>query len=169
MMKRWIPFLILNIIVSAITTLLVLRWWDQNHRAQALLPAPTAASVQGVVSSVTPEPQQEPTLPALDEEWIRIDTVIGAGDVNNEVVEFVRMGEGDLRLTGWQVVDEQRHRYTFPDLLLNKNGAVRLYSREGQNTVMELFWGLGEPVWSSGEVVTLLDPEGNIRATYQIP
>lgn len=168
-MKRWIPFLILNIIVSAITTLLVLKWWDHNRRAQALLPDATPAGVVAVVSTDTPQPQPEATLPFLDTEWIEIDTVIGAGDLNNEVVEFVRIGEGDLELTGWQVVDEQRNRYTFPDLLLNKNGAVRLYTRTGQDSVMELYWGLDEPVWSSGEVVTLLDSAGNTRATYQIP
>ncbi|HZW02433.1 MAG TPA: lamin tail domain-containing protein [Anaerolineaceae bacterium] len=167
-MKRWIPFLILNILVSAITTLLVLRWWDQNHRAQSLLPATTPVT-EGLVSSVTPQPQPDPVLPSLDEEWMQVDTVIGAGDLNNEVVVFARVGEGDLRLTGWQVVDENRNRFTFPDLLLNTNGAVRLYSRAGEDSVMELYWDLDEAVWSSGELVTLLDPEGNTRATYQIP
>jgi hypothetical protein len=170
-MKRLIPFLILNVIVSALTTLLVLNLWDQSHRTN-LPPANNTPQVQAATTSQENQPaapEAQATLPPLDQEVIRVDTVIGAGDLANETVVFLRVGEGDLLMTGWQVQDEDGNSYTFPDLVLNKNGSVRLYSQAGQNSVIELYWGSGQAIWKNGELVSLYDPQGNLRASFRIP
>jgi UDP:flavonoid glycosyltransferase YjiC (YdhE family) len=36
-------------------------------------------------------------------------------------------------------------------------------------TVIDLYWGLNDPVWESGEEAQLLDPSGNVRAVYTVP
>jgi hypothetical protein len=46
---------------------------------------------------------------------------------------------------------------------------VNVFTKEGSNTVSELYWGLDQPVWKSGEIATLRDPAGEVRATYLIP
>jgi hypothetical protein len=69
----------------------------------------------------------------------------------------------------WKLEDEDNHRYVFPQLMLNKDGAIKLYTKPGTNTVIELHWGIKEPVWKSGELVTLLDQNGTAQATYRIP
>ena len=39
----------------------------------------------------------------------------------------------------------------------------------GQDTPTDLYWGLEEPIWESGELVTLLDSEDTIQATFEAP
>lgn len=169
--KRVIPFLILNIIISAATTLTVLLLWDRTLRPVQPL-AVSGGSSGGIPSTASrqqPTPEGEATLPPLDEPVILIETIVGAGDLQNEAVLLRRVGEGELLLTGWKLTNGRGAEYTFPYLLLNKNGAVRLYSRAGNNTVMELFWGSQQAVFRSGDVVSLYDWQGNLRASYTLP
>jgi hypothetical protein len=46
---------------------------------------------------------------------------------------------------------------------------VTIFSRVGTSTVVELYWGLDEPIWTPGEKAFLLDPQGDIQAVYTIP
>ncbi len=171
--KRLLFFLTLNVIVSAVTTLLVLFWWDRTHRAE--LPALTLSqppASQPVVSEGTqaaPPPSARVTLPPTGTPVMEIKNVFGAGDLQNEVVVLQRVGDGELPVANWKLTDDDGNSYTFPDLVLNKGGAVQLYSRAGSDSVIELYWGRSEPVWQTGEQVTLLDPLGNTRATFTIP
>jgi hypothetical protein len=184
-------YLVLNVLVSAATTLGVLFIWDTLRKAElsappvqpaaAALPAgPTAAvpTVAGVETeaaatppaSTTPEPSPTPLPPGA--EVIQIQSVVGAGDLALEVVMLRRVGEGNLPMTGWKLEGERGQSYVFPGtpaLTLYKDGAVQVYSRTGDDTVMEVFWDRGEPAWQSGEVIRLVDPEGTERATYKVP
>jgi hypothetical protein len=160
--RRLFPYLILNIIVSAATILTILWFWDRsrNFDLPMLTPLPAA-------STLTPE--DTPTLPPLDKPVILIKNVFGSGDLQNEVVLLNRQGEGKLELTGWQLKDGGGHTFTFPKLILNQDGAVQVYTRAGADSVIELHWGLDQPVWKSGMTVSLLDPLGNLRASLHIP
>jgi hypothetical protein len=160
--RRLFPYLILNIIVSAATILTILWWWDRSRNIDqpVLTPLPVAS---------TPTPEDTPTLPPLDQPVVLIKNVFGSGDLQNEVVLINRQGEGKLELTGWQLKDGIGHTFTFPKLILNQDGAVQVYSRAGADSVIELHWGLEQPVWKSGMTVSLLDPVGNLRASFPIP
>lgn len=162
-MKRWLPFLILNIIVSAGTTLAVLTIWNNLHPSNNFeINAPTAI-VQTSAGNA-----EEVELPPLDEEVIRISNVFAPGDLQNELLVVERVGEGDLNLRDWQIVDEDRNAYVFPAIDLVK-GQISLYSRSGTDTVNTLFWGSEEAIWSSGEMVKIYDSAGQERASYEIP
>lgn len=103
---------------------------------------------------------------------VTITSVIGAGDLESEHVVLKQEGEGELSLVGWRLEDEQQNIFIFPQfpqMILYKDGAVNIYSKSGSNSVIELFWGLEEPVWQSGETVVLRDPQGDVRATYKVP
>ncbi len=169
--KRIIPFLILNIIISAATTLTILLLWDRTLRPVQPLPVSVGntGGIPANASSPQPLPGGEATLPPLDEPVILIETVIGAGDLQNEAVLLRRVGEGELLLTGWKLTNGRGAEYVFPYLLLNRNGAVRLFSRAGNNTVVELYWGSQQAVFRSGDVVSLYDWQGNLRASYTLP
>ena len=167
--KRIFPYLILNIIISAATTLLVLTLWDRVQHPQ--LPAGTGGIPESTLASnpgADQTPQAQATLPPLDQPVIRIETVIGAGDLSTETVQLQRVGEGELQLAGWRL-EGNNLKYTFPALTLNKNGSVRLYSRSGQSTVIELYWGLESAAWKNGDTITLYDSNGDQRASYVIP
>jgi hypothetical protein len=160
--RRLFPYLILNIIVSAATILTILYLWDRSRNIDlpVLTPMPVAS---------TPTPEPTPTLPPLDKPVILIKNVFGTGDLQNEVVLLNRQGDGQLELTGWQLKDGNGHSFTFPKLILNQDGAVQVFSRAGADSVIELHWGLDQPLWKSGMTVSLLDPLGNLRASYHIP
>lgn len=160
--RRIFPYLILNIIVSAATILTILWLWDRsrNNDLTVLTPLPVAS---------TPTPEDTPTLPPLNRTVILIKNVFGTGDLQNEVVLLNRQGEGELELTGWQLKDGNGHTFTFPKLILNQDGAVQVFTRAGSDSVIELHWGLDQPIWKSGMTVSLLDPLGNLRASFHIP
>ena len=85
--KQWLPFIILNIIVSAATVLVVLFVWNRINPSKEL----TLQYPQSTPDNVT---QINPavTLPALDEETIKISNVIAAGDYQNEYQDDVFLG-----------------------------------------------------------------------------
>jgi len=166
--KRVFPYLILNVIISAATTLLVLVVWDRVQHPQPLL-----GGTGGIPPAVTTPfagatPVTEVTLPPVDQPVIMIETVIGAGDLTSETVQIKRIGEDELQLAGWWL-EGNGLKFIFPALSLNKNGSVRLYTRAGQSTVIELFWGLDKAAWKPGDTIRVFDPQGNQRASYTIP
>jgi hypothetical protein len=168
-LKRLLPYLLINILVSAATTLGVLYWWDQNQPAEAL---PVVPQVTPMAASPATNPQQPrivPTPPPLDQPVIEINNVFGVGDLETEAVRLQRVGEGELWMTGWQLKDRDGNVYIFPELLLNKDGAVEVNSKSGDDTVIELHWGLTRAAFNPGEEVTLYDPQGNLRSKFLIP
>jgi LysM repeat protein len=106
---------------------------------------------------------------AMGDPLVQIAYVLGAGDLNSERVRLERTGEGNLSLAGWVLHDENGNQFTFPELSLFPGAVVDLYSGAGRDTVMSLYWGLPEPIWSPGETVTLLDDQARPQATFSIP
>jgi LysM repeat protein len=101
---------------------------------------------------------------------VLIDSVIGVGDLATEHVVILSNTNGELSLAGWQIETSTGSTYTFPQVtLFVKGGPVKLFTKPGANTASELYWGLQAPVWLSGMVTTLRDPQGTIQASYTIP
>lgn len=170
-----ILYILLNIIISAATTLTVLNLWERARQSELDdLPGPALAgeqlpTVSGLAIQVTPTAAP---LPPADEPVIEIVSVIGAGDVSQEVVMLRRAGEGNLPMANWTLTGDRGSVYTFaeqPALVLYKGGAVMVYSRTGTDTATEVYWNRDEAAWHSGEQITLTDSEGTERAVYTIP
>ena len=224
--KRLFFYLLLNVLVSACTTLAILFTWDQMNGplprgllpkglalarpATATPPAessgtavarPTATEamiVYQVQSGDTFESiaanhnvsveeliaingftQSQPLgdgevlrIPLHPKGSVAIDSVIGAGDLDSERVLLKHRGEGELSLVGWRLEDTDGNVFIFPQfpqLVLFKGGAVNVYTKAGSNTVVDLFWGLKQPVWKSGDMVILRDAQGNVHTTFTVP
>jgi hypothetical protein len=183
--KRLIFYLVINILVSALTTLAVLWIWDRAHPQPiiSVTAPPTqttsqdAANADGDVpsetptqSEPTPTPTLEPTLDFAEETDVSIRAIVGAGNLDAEYVDIINQSNGKVDLTGWVLKDESGQEFIFPSLILNSGGAIKIYSKPGQNlSVIELFWNVDAPVWESGEIATLLDASGNAISTYTIP
>jgi hypothetical protein len=168
--KSTVYFILLNITFSAITTLIVLWLWDSS---KGNLPSPKTQPVE--ISIISPQVTfpvvtqvLSPTLPPIDQKLVRIENVFGVGDLQQEVVILKYVGDAELDLTGWQLKDGNNHIYIFSGLRVYKNSTIEIYSRAGPNNLTELNWNLDEFIWHSGDTVTLLDPEGNLRDSYLI-
>jgi hypothetical protein len=100
---------------------------------------------------------------------VELVSVIGAGTLSAEWVVVSYTGEGQINLANWELRDEDKNVFVFPQLVLHQNGAVQIHTASGTNTVIDLYWGENEPVWQSGEEAQLVDPSGTVRAKYKVP
>jgi uncharacterized membrane protein len=160
--RRLILYLLLNVFISACVTGAILFWYDRNYRTAALSPVRPAAPAQ---SDSLPAATFDPKVDIP----VEIVSIVGAGTLNAEWVVVRNAGTDPLNLAGWQLQDSDRNVFVFPNLTLNNGGAVQLHTMAGTNTVIDLYWGLANPVWDSGEEAELSDPGGNVRAVYQVP
>ena len=168
---KLLSYILLNILISAATTLTVLLIWQAVHP----LPKPTAFIADDPNPNSNPEisstlAENVPTMDFVNENIsLIIRTVVGAGNLDMEYVEILNQSDGAVDLTNWQLVSDQGSRFTFPALILNQGGAVEVHSKSGINTVIELYWQADTPLWQPGATVTLLDAAGETQATYSIP
>ena len=162
--RRLISYLLLNVFISACVTGAILFWYDRNYRSvsqSAVQPAAPLANQEISAPQATLDPQEK--IP------VEIVSVIGAGTLNAEWVVVTYKGEDQINLANWELRDEDRNVYVFPQLILHTDGAVQIHTASGTNTVIDLYWGESEPVWESGERAQLFDPSGNPRDDYKVP
>jgi hypothetical protein len=159
--KNLVVYLLLNVIISAITMLAVLWGWNQIQQTHRL---PGTA----ISENCPPIDLQDARLPPLDQKVVEIKVVFSPGNFQNEMVVIKRIGEGELVLTGWQMVDENGHKFVFPALSFSK-GEINIHTSSGVDSALDLYWGRSQAEWQTGETVRLLDPVENERASYVIP
>lgn len=172
--SRALLFLFVNIIVSAAATLTVLYLWERTHPEPEIIIFGAQDDNNSNSNSQDPlieqSPDINPTLPSFNEDiTINIRTIVGAGDVNVEYVEIVNQGQNPADLTGWQLIGDSERQFTFPALILNSGGAIKVLSKAGTNTVIELYWQSDSQIWRPGETVRLLNAEGKMVTSYTIP
>lgn len=149
--KRLIVYLVINVIVSALTTLLVLALWTRFILGGAPNFAPSNPTTDSTSSQLV------------------INAVIGAGNLENERVIIEHVGIEDVSLAGWRLRDESGAEYRFPALVLHPGAEVSVFSRQGDDSASELYWNRQAAVWRSGEQASLIDPSGRTQATYTVP
>ena len=162
--RRLLPYLLLNVLVSACVTSAILFWYHQNYRSvsqSAVQPAALLANQNASVPQVTLDPEVD--IP------VEIVSVIGAGTLSAEWVVVSYTGDDQLNLANWELRDGDKNVFVFPQLILHPNGAVQVHTASGTNTVIDLYWGKSDPVWESGEEAQLFDSSGNVRAKYKVP
>src|SRR5512139_7123 len=248
--RRWAVFIVINIVVSALTVLLILNAWEAgrttpraavptavptlNAPAQTQVAAtvmaptktPTPANTQkytvqsgdtlseiarkfdvsvadikalnnlpnpyilseGQVllipgSPLTPTPTRVPIptstrapLPvitgtastALGDFFVTIREIKVPGSLTNEQVILTNLS-GQVNMAGWTMTDGEGNQFTFPSLSLLSKGEVIVHTAKGTNSATDLYWGQSAPVWASGKVAYLRDPNSKLIATYQVP
>jgi LysM repeat protein len=121
-----------------------------------------AAPTEAAGPSATPSPP-----PSAEAPLVVIVGVSGVGNLNNEAVQLLNTG-GPAAMAGWTLEDGRGAVYVFPELNLYQ-GAIRIYTRLGNDTAIDLFWGLDETLWDPGATITLYDAAGTIQSTFAIP
>jgi len=164
--------MVLNIVVSAITIIVVLFLWENTRLKQVLFNSgdePVAVTTPEEVSGA-----EELTRELL----IEIGEVGGVGNLATEYLRLIRSGiesEDTISLQGWSIRDENNLNFNILEqsglasLELHSQGAVNIYTKAGSSNPIELYLGLSDPIWEPGETVTLIDPQGEVHDTYLIP
>ena len=160
--RKLILYLLLNVFISACVTGTILFWYDRNYRSATLSPI-QPAPVANNSSALQPTLNPQADIP------VEIVSVVGAGTLNAEWVVVGYKGEEQIDLANWQLRDEDRHVFVFPQLVLHKDGVIQVHTASGTNTVIDLYWNASDPIWESGEEAQLYDPNGNLRAVYKVP
>lgn len=170
-----IVYVLINIFISAVTILFVMWLWNRLNPLPSQSTDNFPMTINGTGSSPeTPgntgdEDQLETTEFVTDDFEVEIMTIVGPGNLDVEYVEIRNMSQGPVNMTGWQLVDEEGQAFTFPTLILNSHGDIKILSKKGMDTVIELYWQSDIPIWESGEKARLLDTNGETIATYSIP
>lgn len=160
--RRLLLYLLLNVFISACVTGAILFWYDRNYRSTALSPIQAAPLTS---SDSAPQPTLNPQVNIP----VEIVSVIGAGTLNAEWVVVKYKGDDQINLANWELRDEDKQVFVFPQLVLHKDGAVQIHTSTGTNTAIDLYWNAGDSIWRSGEKAELVDPSGNVRSTYIVP
>lgn len=161
-MKRVLPFLLLNIAISAVTMIIVLVVWQSFHKV------PETQAPEGFSQAPTAQPAvRSKGFYAGDS--IEILNVIGPGDLNFEAITLKNTGKAAVDLTGWSLRGSQGKQFTFPAFTVFPNGAFQVLSRSGVNTSLELYWNSSDALWQSGGAVSLYDPADEKRQEFTIP
>jgi len=132
------------------------------------IPTPTTAAPTEVVALPSPIPTEPAAAGGAGQ--LGVTGILDPGLLETEAVQFVNSGAQAQVMTGWKVRDEDGNVYTFGEVSIFGEGAgVLLHTRAGDNTFSDLFWGLDEPAWRSGEKLTLWDANEQVMATYTVP
>jgi LysM repeat protein len=100
---------------------------------------------------------------------IRIGALETPGNLLSEAVSLINDSNLAVNLQGWRLEREGGPTYTFGSVSLFPGGSLWLHSREGSNTSIALFWSQTAPVWQSGTVARLVNPQGDIVTSYIVP
>lgn len=195
-LKQWLLFIVVNIAVSAVTTLFVARALmnpgappaaDKAVAAPVELTQPPTPTPPGEAPVASPTPGEMPVLPAgpidnaapptptatppavittATSAQVRISTVLFPGQLSREVVVLVNEGD-TVDLTGWVLASSSGMAYTFGNVTLLKDSFINLHTTTGADVPTDLFWDRSEPAWKAGDRLTLSNGAQEI-ATFTV-
>jgi lamin tail-like protein len=161
--RKLLLYLLLNVLISACVAGAILFWYDRNYRVATL------SSVQPAAPQISQQLAAAATSNPNTKFPVEVVSIVGAGMLDAEWVTIRNAGEESLNLSGWQLKDTDKNVFTFPNLTLNADGAVRVHTGPGTDNVIDLYWNSSVPIWESGEEAQLFDSIGNQQDTYQVP
>lgn len=91
------------------------------------------------------------------------------GNLAQEQAQVINDSNTALNLQGWTLSREGGPIFTFGNLPIFPGGSVRVHSGNGEANSVALYWAQTAPVWSSGAVARLRNPEGTVVASVTVP
>lgn len=99
---------------------------------------------------------------------LQITEVGGIGSLASEIAVVVNESDAPFNLQGWTLGREGGPIYTFGNLPIFPGGSVRIHSKTGSDTSIDLHWGQPGPVWGSGSVARLVNVRGELVHTFTV-
>ena len=127
-------------------------------------PAPTNTTTT-VTLAVTATVASTPTAVA----GIQIQTVDAVGNLLSEAVLIVNNSDVAYNLQGWRLERQNGPVFTFGNVQLFPGSSVWVHSVAGTDTSIALYWDQSAPVWQSGAVARLINPQGETVTSFAVP
>ncbi len=81
----------------------------------------------------------------------------------NQEVIFYNNCNFECELTKWQIKDEGRKKFIFPEFILKENNNIMIKVGEGNNSANVLFWEEEDYIWTeTGDTLFLRDSKGEL-------
>jgi LysM repeat protein len=112
---------------------------------------------------------QGPTATPAVIQGVEVASVDGAGILETEFALVVNDSDRAFSLQGWQLARDGGPAYVFGNVPLFPGGSVRVHTRAGSDTSIDLYWGQTEAQWQSGAVAQLLNERGALVHTFTVP
>lgn len=167
--KLLIALLLAISLVTAITA------WANTVYLPLVPKDPTNTPTATLAFTVTPTPTQTktatPTRTPTQTPGVYILDIFPNPSDNplNEYVVIENNGNSSVNMTGWGIKAEKSgKRYNFPeDFTLGADKSVKVWTKTGQNTSSNLFWGSSVPVWDdTRDTGYLKNKNGDTVDTY---
>lgn len=124
--------------------------------------------VEGFATAV-PEAGDRPASPTAEgAPQVVIRGAYERGDLQTEFVYLENLG-GVATMLGWTLDDGDGNVFPFPSFTLYNGGGVNVYTRAGTNSVINLYWGFDQPLWTPGKLITLRDAQGASHSQFLVP
>lgn len=107
--------------------------------------------------------------PAATGQGLRIGAVESPGALPSEAISLVNDSNLAVNLQGWKLGREGGPTYIFESVSIFPGGSLWIHSRAGNNTSVALYWGQESPIWESGAVIQLRDPQDEIITSAVVP
>jgi LysM repeat protein len=127
---------------------------------------PRADAAPTPAAQASPAAAAEPTLTG---QGLRVASFTGNGVLANEAVQIANDSDLVINLQGWRLEKENGPAYAFGGISLFPGSGVVLYSGAGADTSVALYWNQAAPLWESGSVARLVNPQGQEVARLAAP
>lgn len=115
------------------------------------------------------EPAATPTATTAAGQGLRIGAIETPGNLLSEAVSIINDSNLALNLQGWRLEREGGPAYTFGSIPIFPGNRLWVHTRSGDDTSVALYWNQPSAVWQSGVAARLVNPQGEVIATYQVP
>ena len=184
--KQWLALAIINMILSAITTLFVVQALTAAPKSPAgttALPTASPAAATRPISNAAPVPTSPPAAtkpaagavpataapaPAATTGDARIKISLSSlGQLQLE--RIVISNEGDnIDLKDWKISNQRGINYKFKNVVIFKDSFVNLNSTAGADSSTDIYMGRTDAAWKSGDIITLEANDGRKIATFEV-
>ncbi len=94
-------------------------------------------------------------------------SIVQVNSVGGMWIGIGNQGITATNLTGWRLKNNANSAYVFPNINLDPGSIVRVHQGSGRSSTTDLYTNSTAPLFSnSGDMITLLDAQGEIAAEY---
>jgi len=152
----------IGLAVAAPAEFIVVRISHGIEGADVTVTAPQPASTATATSAAALRPRRPADIRIAHLEYNPAGPAVAG-----EYVLIHNSGRRSVDLTGWTLSDTAFHTFRLPPFILAPNADVRVWTRAGVNTALDLYWGRRAAVWNNvGDQAFLRDSRGLLVSEF---